>query len=781
MTTFNTGNAVPSADARDRFDNSQTFDEVINGTLTYYANRVGNNILSLKGMADLFNAAQLARANEYAADKSSRDTEFAQDQADREATFAQFLEGTGWSSLGAYAAGISIVSHTQTVDYLGQPYALKPSVPASIGAPYVTTGNWATEGVNFKLVGDNSLRQDLAADGGALTIGSNVVAVESIAALLVSPRKVGLFYNVAAYRAGTGVGGNTWQWKPASTKTPNYVSVLQVDGVATGRFEVIKLNRNYTAYEAGVYGDNTGTENRLRLSALYKSLVGVSASVKFPDENWLLDMSLPVIFPPDIVHIFGKGWCDIVTESPLLPASTAANPDGTFKVYGGAFGGGDPISGNRYSEGNYIYRGTSVWYDIKIRNTTGVTAALGYSAHGLITHGGRNFYFNPQVEDMPNTGLVTTMAQEAYYKNPRLRRNGLLGGGGARNGMSNTSTYSITSHVFPESDRSRRLTIEGGECSSNYEAGIQFANWPVVYIDGVNCTSNGDLAIEGDSAYAQLTQTRPNDRIIIKNCDCRGEPGKTNFSIGLLDGFNKDVYLDNNQVGNCIRQSIAANCSAVGSFNFDGPNFFFLDDNTLQNGCHAMYINAGRVNVMAGGVVRGAHDRSNFNAVLLSANNDLGDGIVDMGNFESETTFVNAVSMRTSKRLTARNVRCPTGRSFAQVSVAGDGAVIDIAGVRGALNTGAGTDQGLIRLLYPTTGPAFTVAKLLLSDINSVVNPATRYPIASSPTAPAGSILELFSHSNFWKGGYTYPGGERLTAVVGLAAKTSAFDMPALI
>lgn len=149
MTTFNTGNAVPSADARDRFDNSQTFDEVVNGGLTYYTNRVGNNVLSLKGMTEFFNSAQ----------------------AERDAAFQVFLDGTGWSSIGAYGAGVVITSHTQTVDYLGQPYSLKPSIPASLDAPYVTTGVWATEGINFKLVGDNSLRQDLAAPTGAGAIG----------------------------------------------------------------------------------------------------------------------------------------------------------------------------------------------------------------------------------------------------------------------------------------------------------------------------------------------------------------------------------------------------------------------------------------------------------------------------------------------------------------------------------------------------------------------------------------------------------------------------------
>lgn len=156
MTTFNTGNPVPSADARDRFDNSQTFDQVINGGLTYYPNRIGQNVMSLKGMENLFNAAQVDRTNAFNAA-----------QAAREEVFQQYIEGSGWTSLGAYAAGVSISSHTQTVDYLGQAYSLKPSIPATVTAPYITTGNWATEGVNFKLVGDNSLRQDLASATGA--------------------------------------------------------------------------------------------------------------------------------------------------------------------------------------------------------------------------------------------------------------------------------------------------------------------------------------------------------------------------------------------------------------------------------------------------------------------------------------------------------------------------------------------------------------------------------------------------------------------------------------
>lgn len=160
MTTYNTGNPVPSADARDRYDNSQTLDEVVNGDSASYETRTGKQVISLGGMNSRFNNAQ-----------DARESAFNLSQEEKQEAFQSFLDGTGWSSLGAYGAGVSITSHTQTVDYQGQPYQLNPSIPASLDAPYITTGVWATEGVNFKLVGDNSLRQDLGSDTGAGIVG----------------------------------------------------------------------------------------------------------------------------------------------------------------------------------------------------------------------------------------------------------------------------------------------------------------------------------------------------------------------------------------------------------------------------------------------------------------------------------------------------------------------------------------------------------------------------------------------------------------------------------
>ena len=124
MTTFNTGNPVPSADARDRFDNSQTFDEVINGQLPSYANRVGNRVQSLKGMSDTFNA---------------------------------FLQSSGYETPVPYAAGVLLERYTQLVEYNGEFYRAKPGV-----LPFNLTDNWAADSENLVAVGDAALRQQLA-------------------------------------------------------------------------------------------------------------------------------------------------------------------------------------------------------------------------------------------------------------------------------------------------------------------------------------------------------------------------------------------------------------------------------------------------------------------------------------------------------------------------------------------------------------------------------------------------------------------------------------------
>lgn len=154
MNFYNTGNPVPSNDPRDLDDNAKNLDLALNSVEPSFVDRNGVLRKTINGYGDAFSA---------------------------------FLSLQGWSTLGVYSAGISIISHSQVVEYQGQPYALKASVPASISSPYITTGNWTTESANFKLVGDNSLRQELGAPDGASLVNGAVVSVKDAAALRSLP------------------------------------------------------------------------------------------------------------------------------------------------------------------------------------------------------------------------------------------------------------------------------------------------------------------------------------------------------------------------------------------------------------------------------------------------------------------------------------------------------------------------------------------------------------------------------------------------------------------
>lgn len=234
MTTYNTGNPVPSADARDRYDNSQTLDEVVNGDSESYSSRTGKQVISLGGMNSRFNNAQ-----------DARESAFNLSQEEKQESFQSFLDGTGWSSLGAYAAGISFTSHTQTVDYLGQPYSLKPSIPASLDSPYVTTGVWATEGANFKLVGDNSLRQDMAEPDGSnlsgwernkLTEGIKR-AGQALDALLVSAWETAFVMLITDKPVLADP--DTWDWRPALNAFAAYLTANHCHGwMPPGRYKI---------------------------------------------------------------------------------------------------------------------------------------------------------------------------------------------------------------------------------------------------------------------------------------------------------------------------------------------------------------------------------------------------------------------------------------------------------------------------------------------------------------------------------------------------------------
>lgn len=165
MSRFNTGNPLDSNDPRDLDDNAKNLDQAVNSEDSQWIDRFGRPRLPLMEQERQFVDAQDRREGEFQTDQSSREGEFQSAQASREAVFSDFLQASGYQDLGEYAPGIEITAHNQYVTFGGQPYLLKPSIPV----PYTTSGEWT--GDDFKLIGDDALRQDLAnPDKGAAMV-----------------------------------------------------------------------------------------------------------------------------------------------------------------------------------------------------------------------------------------------------------------------------------------------------------------------------------------------------------------------------------------------------------------------------------------------------------------------------------------------------------------------------------------------------------------------------------------------------------------------------------
>lgn len=127
---MSTKNPVPSTDPTDIVFNSQKLDEVVNGNLHYYTDRLGVSRRTVEGI----NAA-----------------------AD------VVLAGLGYAPPVAYASGILLTLTTQTVEYSGLVYA-----PKAADLPFTTSGTFET--AKFRPIQGVS-SADLAASGGASMVG----------------------------------------------------------------------------------------------------------------------------------------------------------------------------------------------------------------------------------------------------------------------------------------------------------------------------------------------------------------------------------------------------------------------------------------------------------------------------------------------------------------------------------------------------------------------------------------------------------------------------------
>lgn len=150
MSFFETGNPVPSDDPRDLDDNAKHLDIAVNTLEETWVDRNGTTRKSLRGlehglqeMDDAFEAAQAERAED----------------------FNEFLANTMYEVPVEYVPGLEITRATKTVIVSGIVY--RPIVEE---LPFETT-TFGADAAKWAVLGDASLRQDLAGDSGSLAVG----------------------------------------------------------------------------------------------------------------------------------------------------------------------------------------------------------------------------------------------------------------------------------------------------------------------------------------------------------------------------------------------------------------------------------------------------------------------------------------------------------------------------------------------------------------------------------------------------------------------------------
>lgn len=128
MTTYNTGNPVPSTAIKDLYDNAENLDNLINGGADTYPDRLGVARKSWRGMENDFN--DFLVGSQY------------------ELPPLVYMDGTP----------LQVDRATQLIERMGILYSVK--LPSSF--PVMLTGTWATDEALLTVRQDEALRQQLA-------------------------------------------------------------------------------------------------------------------------------------------------------------------------------------------------------------------------------------------------------------------------------------------------------------------------------------------------------------------------------------------------------------------------------------------------------------------------------------------------------------------------------------------------------------------------------------------------------------------------------------------
>ena len=294
---YNTGNPIGSTSPKDLADNAQNLDLLMLGENSSYLDRKGGQRRSWKGLETAFDITQTQRESSFASSQASRATEFAAEQGDRVAVFNAFIDASGYEPPVPYMPGLILERTTQTVSYLGNEYRVKSQF-----LPLKTT-TWAVDEPKLKLIGDDSLRQDMAnvtdPTKGAAILGRVGVVIASVKDMGAAPRKTDVAIILKDWHPSinTGGGGNlyyiadmpkskhnggtvfspTVPWNGAKATVPAYlVGMGETDPAGLGCF--VRRERDYyliTMFGAVADWDavsKTGFDNRPSIEATVKSV-----------------------------------------------------------------------------------------------------------------------------------------------------------------------------------------------------------------------------------------------------------------------------------------------------------------------------------------------------------------------------------------------------------------------------------------------------------------------------------------------------------------------------
>jgi hypothetical protein len=279
--TYNTNNSVPSVDVRDLYDNAQNLDNLVNGALPAYADRLGVSRKSYKGMELDFSAFLAASGFELPA--------------------LEYVDGSP----------LVVARPTQLIERDGILYSVKPSE----SFPATLTGTWATDELRVVVRADQDLRQDLAnqvdpAKGAAL-IGYDGATladtIEDIYSQLSTGSGVAFANSISDMRnldsgdicltrgyAVPGDGGHgVYRFDPTDTTSIGDAITIFASIPRPGRWKLLH-NGSINIEQTGAKNDGSVAINADLIRALAVTSI---REVKLGKGPYLVSAATPIIFP----------------------------------------------------------------------------------------------------------------------------------------------------------------------------------------------------------------------------------------------------------------------------------------------------------------------------------------------------------------------------------------------------------------------------------------------------------------------------------------------------